>query len=136
MKAICICMFTVLLGCHEEPTIVIKFEPNDLAQRAHVDAATPKPVARDAGAVEAAVPAKPVAKGATCKTAADCVAIKVDCCDCNNGGAQRVVGKAEAAKLDKDLKARCKGTMCPSMISNDPSCGKKADCVAGTCALR
>ncbi len=136
MKAICIGMLMALLACHEEPTIVIKFEPNDLAQRASTDAgAAPKQVARDAGAADAGAKLV-VVKGAACKTAADCVAVKADCCDCNNGGSQRAVGKSEAAKLDKALKAKCKGMMCATMISNDPSCGKKADCVAGACALR
>jgi|GEM_PF-2628665 len=138
MKALALGMaigMCLLFGCHEEPSIVIKFEPNDLAgsvtASVKIDAGTAQKVVppADAGAT------KPTATGAACKVAADCVAIKADCCDCNNGGAQKVVGKGEVAKLDKELKARCKGTMCATMMSNDPSCGKKADCVAGHCAL-
>jgi hypothetical protein len=94
-------------GCHEEPTIVIRFEPADLAK---------------------AKPGKP----AECKVASDCDVEPVDCCDCSSGGKQHAVTKvARKAAYEK----RCDHVMCTMMLSTDPSCPKHPDCVAGACML-
>jgi len=127
--------FLLLLGaCHEEPPIVIKFEPQDLSAKsapAAADAATPPPskAVADAGAA-----LEPPKKGAAeCKSADDCGLVIDGCCDCNNGGKQKAVTKAQAAAWKRDPK--CRGMMCMHMISIDPSCKEKAACVSGKCVL-
>jgi hypothetical protein len=117
-------------SCHEEPTIVIRFEPND-------SDVAPSPQASIASApVVAASPAPAaVAKRRECKVAADCVAEPEECCDCMNGGKLHAVAKAHA--LTKEMRAqKCSGIMCPTMVSNDPSCAKKAACVSGQCVMK
>jgi hypothetical protein len=130
-----------VLGCREEPAIVIKFEPNDLAQAPKAATtvtdgglAAAKPAPADA----AAKPAEPTPakKGpAECKTAADCVVEPAECCDCANGGKQHAIPKAHAAASKAERKKRCKDTMCTMMLSTDPTCGQRADCVAGSCVM-
>jgi hypothetical protein len=121
-------------GCHEEPTIVIKFEPNDAA-------AKPADLARgaDLGRPADLAAAKPTAaagdKKRECKTAADCVLEPSDCCDCANGGQQHAVAKKNLAKLEAERHKRCKTAVCTMMFSTDPSCGQKAECVDGACAM-
>jgi hypothetical protein len=136
-------MVCVLLGigCHEEPPIVIKFEPADLAGKAaaaatvaDAGAAAAKPT--EAGAVAKAPTPAPAKKGAPeCKTAADCEVAAVECCDCANGGKQQSVTHAAAAQLKKDREKKCKDTMCTMMVSTDPTCGKRPDCVEGQCTM-
>jgi hypothetical protein len=114
----------LLAACKEEPTIVIKFEPADMYGRGDggrklADMAAPRDLA------VAVVP------GPACKVAADCAAVPKECCDCNHGGALVVGDKKMAAAAKKS----CKDTVCTAMMSNDPSCGMHADCVAGHCAL-
>jgi hypothetical protein len=118
----------LVAGCREEPTIVIKFEPNDLAAKA----AAPAPVV-DAAAVAAPKAVEPAA--ADCKTAADCAVVDEECCNCASGGKQVVIAKSAAAAYKSKMSSKCKGTACVAMLSNDPSCGKVAGCVSGKCAL-
>jgi hypothetical protein len=128
-------------GCHEEPTIVIKFEPNDLSGvKTSADLST-LPTTRPADMTIAAATtttAKTAAKpkaALECKAPTDCVVVPVDCCDCANGGKQRAISKKNVAAVQAERKARCAQTMCTMMMSTDPSCGQRADCVAGACAL-
>ena len=121
------------VGCREEPTIVIKFEPNDLAGRAKpADLATAPPVADMAAAT---VEKKKGKSAAECKVAADCVVEPLDCCDCANGGKQHAIAKTAAAASKAARAERCKTTMCTMMLSTDPSCGQRADCVDGQCVM-
>jgi hypothetical protein len=122
--------FALLAACHEEPPIVIKFEPADLsAKKQVVDASTPPP------AVDASAPA-PQAKSANeCKKAADCALEPVECCDCANGGKQHAIAKAKLAASAAERKKRCKDSMCTEMFSTDPSCGQRAECVSGSCVM-
>lgn len=124
-------------GCREEPTIVIKFEPQDLSGQAP-RAATPMAAVVDAGSSAAAKPAPTATSKAPtaaeigpCKSDADCVAAPAECCDCNNGGALVAVLKTAA----KARAARCGDVMCTAMMSTDPSCAQVAACVKGSCAL-
>jgi hypothetical protein len=135
----------VFAGCRDEPTIVIKFEPNDLAGVARLpnsagnsagDAADRGPARADAGQPGGAAGAGAEKKGAReCKVAADCALEPVDCCDCANGGKQQAIAKKALAQAKAARAKRCAHTMCNMMISNDPSCALKADCVAGSCTL-
>jgi hypothetical protein len=134
-----------IAGCREEPTIVIKFEPNDLSGTTH--AAPAKPVdlgtaatAAPVKAVDLGVAAKTPAKGkpaatAECKVAADCVVVPLDCCDCANGGKQHAIAKKQAAAAKTARAEKCKTTVCTMMLSTDPSCGQRADCVDGACVM-
>ncbi|HEX8950509.1 MAG TPA: hypothetical protein VF945_01630, partial [Polyangia bacterium] len=64
-------------ACREEPTIVIKFEPNDLATAAKAADMSAPPKAADL-AVAAAPVEKKKGKAAECKVAADCVVEPLD----------------------------------------------------------
>lgn len=150
---------TVVSGCREEPTIVIKFEPNDLSGASAAGAAG-KPAdlgtrAATAGAADLAVAAKtptsttgdkaeaksPRAaagkqgKVAECKTAADCVLVPLDCCDCANGGKQHAIAKNQASAEKTARAEKCKTAVCTMMLSTDPSCGQRSDCVDGACVM-
>ena len=134
-------VFALLLcavGCREEPTIVIKFEPNDMT--GHPLAVVTKPAdlataPKPADMALAAVEKKKAPAKAECKTAADCVVEPLDCCDCANGGKQHALAKKAAAASKAAHAEKCKGKMCTMMLSTDPSCGMKADCVDGACVM-
>lgn len=145
MKRLMMVCVLLGIGCHEEPPIVIKFEPADLAGKAAAAAtvgdagAATAPAVKpaDAGAVAKAPAPAPAKKGAPeCKTAADCEVAPVECCDCANGGKQQAVTHAAAAQLKKDRPKKCKDTMCTMMVSTDPTCGKRAACVDGQCTMK
>ena len=112
-----LCVAAALSGCKEDPAIVIRFEPPDLAG-SKMDAAV---------AVVA-----PRAADAECEKDADCT-VEVDgCCDCANGGKQ----KAVSMKHHKAAPSEPCDSACTMMISTDPSCGKLAACLDGACTLR
>jgi hypothetical protein len=58
-----------------------------------------------------------------------------DCCDCANGGRQHAIAKAQQAASKAARTKRCKGVMCTLMLSVDPTCGKRPDCVEGQCVM-
>jgi hypothetical protein len=140
-------LFVAVAGCREEPTIVIKFEPNDLAGKSVASPSTGKPGDMAALAAAAAAPDLGVAKkpaaptkaegktAAECKVAADCVVEPLDCCDCANGGKQHAIAKRQAAAAKAARAERCKTAVCTMMLSTDPSCGQRADCVDGRCVM-
>jgi hypothetical protein len=133
-----------IAGCREEPTIVIKFEPNDMSGVKVADMSARKPadlatapadlavVAAKGGAGKAAKAGKGAAE---CKAAADCVIEPVECCDCANGGKQHAVSKKVAAATKAARAQKCKTAVCTMMLSTDPSCGQRADCVDGACVM-
>jgi hypothetical protein len=126
-----------LPACREEPTIVIKFEPNDLSGGRPADfAAAPRTETHspDLG-VTKGVATKAVAKTAECKAASDCLLEPVDCCDCANGGQQHAVTRKLAAAAKTARAEKCKRVACTMMLSTDPSCGQRADCVKGACVM-
>jgi hypothetical protein len=134
-------------GCREEPTIVIKFEPNDMSGGKRADLGTvataaAKPADLGAAPADLAVAAKKGPAGKTqkgaaaeCKVAADCVIEPIECCDCANGGKQHVVTKKVAVATRAARAAKCKTAVCTMMLSTDPSCGQRADCVDGACVM-
>ena len=129
-----LCLAPMMLsGCREEPTIVIKFEPNDMT-------GTKKPadmvsVADLASAPDLATATTAKPATAECKTAADCVIEPNDCCSCNSGGAQHAIAKKKFAESEGKRIKGCGHKMCPMFISHDPSCAEVAGCVAGVCQL-
>jgi hypothetical protein len=115
-------------GCREEPTIVIKFEANDLAPPVRIaDLSAPA----DVGVAKK--PATP--KTNECASARDCVVEPTDCCDCANGGKQHAIARKDAAVATAARARRCQHTVCTMMFSTDPTCGQRADCVRGACVL-
>jgi hypothetical protein len=131
-------MLSCLAACHEEPTIVIKFEPNDLAGAAArpVDLGAPAAARAVADLAVAAADKSAHKKPALeCKKAADCVVVPAECCDCANGGKQHAIAKKELAEAKTARAERCKGKMCTMMMSTDPSCGQRPDCVDGACVM-
>jgi len=117
-------------SCHEEPTIVIRFEPSDGDVRpARKPSPTPTPTPTPSAA---AAPAKPMHE---CKAASDCIVVPEECCDCANGGKQHAIPKVKVA-ADKSARAKkCKQVMCTMMASTDPTCGMRPDCVSGACVM-
>src|SRR5207253_8889038 len=77
------------IGCHEEPTIVIRFEPSDADVKPRAPSPTPTPTPTPTPSP--ASPAKTAKK--ECKTSSDCVVVPDDCCDCANGGRQQAIAK-------------------------------------------
>jgi hypothetical protein len=126
---VCMMLAFGFAGCHEEPTIVIKFEPNDATVKP--DQARPADMSRAADMT----PAKAAAPKHECKRAADCAVEPLDCCDCANGGRQHSVAKKDLAKLKVARAKKCKDQMCTMMLSTDPTCGQEADCVNGECVM-
>ena len=70
-----------------------------------------------------------------CKRDADCALVPDDCCSCNEGGKQHAVPTRGRDAYESARKKRCAGTMCPQMMSQDPSCAQTAVCRAGRCQL-
>jgi hypothetical protein len=121
-------------GCHEEPTIVIRFEPSDADVKLQVLRPTPSPSPTPTPSPSpGATASKPGKK--ECKVAADCAVMPEDCCDCANGGRQHAIAKVKVAAAKASREAHCKHAMCTMMISTDPTCGMRADCVAGQCTM-
>jgi hypothetical protein len=135
----CVCVFGS--ACREEPTIVIRFEPNDLAGVASAKvgdggtSAAAKVTVSGADAGAAAVASVKKAASPECKLAADCTVVPLDCCDCANGGKQHAIAAKALAAAKAARAERCAHTMCTMMLSTDPSCGQRADCVAGVCVM-
>ena len=132
-----------VVGCKEEPTIVIKFEPNDLGTTKPADllpplvprdAARPADLATVAAKGDEGKGGKPAA-GGECKVAADCVVEPVDCCNCNSGGSQHAIAKSKAAASAAKRASKCGHTMCPMFVSHDKSCSMEPACVDGACVL-
>src|SRR5437870_1347439 len=117
----------LLCACHEEPTIVIKFEPNDLSTAATATSRKPTaPAVSDGGARphdagSRAVDKAPISAAPECAHTADCVVVPEECCDCANGGQQHAVPKARARALRAEQMKKCKGIMCTMMLSTDPT---------------
>ena len=72
----------------------------------------------------------------SCSNDADCVSIKVDCCDCNQGGKRRAIPKSQVEEANSKLLIDCEEVVCLQLISKDPSCSQKALCRSGTCVLQ
>ena len=125
----------VVVGCREEPTIVIKFEPNDMT--GHAVAAKPSDLATAPKPADMATAVAEKKKGGKpeCKVAADCVVEPLECCDCANGGKQHAIAKKAAAAAKAARAEKCKAKMCTMMLSTDPSCGQRAACVEGQCVM-
>jgi hypothetical protein len=83
--------------------------------------------------------AKPGADVAECHEDTDCVLVTDGCCGCNEGGKQRAIPRRARDAYEKKRGALCKNTMCPQLMSEDPSCVGRAVCQqkdkARTCAL-
>jgi hypothetical protein len=71
-----------------------------------------------------------------CSADSDCTAVKTSCCGCNQGGRQEAVSVKVANDLNAKWKAACAKTICPQVVSNDPSCNKSPRCESDQCLLR
>jgi hypothetical protein len=78
---------------------------------------------------------KPQKQKGECNKNTDCVAIKVDCCDCNQGGKLRAVPKSVMKHELEKLLIECSDVVCLQMISQEPSCKQKAVCRSGHCVM-
>jgi len=78
---------------------------------------------------------KKKAHKAECTKDLDCASIKVDCCDCNQGGKRKAVTKSSVETENERLLIDCNDVVCLQMVSEDPSCTKKAVCRTGRCVL-
>ena len=71
-----------------------------------------------------------------CEKASDCVAVPAGCCGCDSGGRNIAINKKYVDYFTERLKTKCEGTMCATVVSNDPSCSATPDCVEGLCQLK
>jgi hypothetical protein len=79
---------------------------------------------------------KPKAADAECKTNADCTLVTDGCCSCTEGGKQRAIPARAKDGYEKKRKAICRKTLCPQLMSEDPTCvSGHAVCKEGTCGL-
>jgi hypothetical protein len=108
---------------------VIRFEPSDADVKPRPTLPTPTPTPTPTPSLPTTTTKK------ECKTAADCAVVPEDCCDCANGGRQQAIAKKKLAAAKAARQAHCKHTMCTMMLSTDPTCGMRAECVAGACAM-
>jgi len=135
-----LCLFAG--ACEREPAIVIRFDPVDLSGR-DLQKARDLATARDA-ATPTDLALQPTAKIAPvfgagamrCHAEKDCVIVPDGCCGCANGGKQAAALQRDEKSLRATQRAQCKDVMCTMMVSNDPTCGKRAACVEGSCAMR
>jgi hypothetical protein len=79
---------------------------------------------------------KPPGTVDTCSTDADCTLTSESCCGCTAGGKNVAIRKDAEAIYTAEHKQNCEGTMCPQVISNDPSCHAEAACEAGRCVAK
>jgi hypothetical protein len=71
-----------------------------------------------------------------CKVDSDCALVPTDCCDCNNGGKQKAILARDRASYERSRQGRCTDTLCPAVVSQDPSCAAMAAvCKEGRCSL-
>ena len=83
----------------------------------------------------AAVPGVAAAASA-CQVDSDCVLGPDDCCGCTGGGKQRALPRKDKAGFERARQARCADTLCPAVMSQDPSCAAtSAVCKEGKCTL-
>src|SRR5437868_335577 len=59
---------------------------------------------------------------AECQADTECVLVADGCCGCSEGGKQRAVPRKGRDAYEKKRKAVCRETMCPQLMSEDPSC--------------
>jgi hypothetical protein len=78
---------------------------------------------------------KKPAETAECHEDTDCVLVTDGCCGCNAGGKQRAIPKNARDAYEKKRQGMCKKTMCPQLMSEDPSCVGRAVCKEKMCAL-
>jgi hypothetical protein len=89
-----------------------------------------------AGSVPAAAPGMTTG-AAACRVDSDCVLVPDDCCGCPGGGKQKALPKKDKASYQRARQARCADTLCPAVMSQDPSCAatsavcKEAQCTLG-----
>ena len=83
----------------------------------------------------AAVPGVAAAASA-CQVDSDCVLVPDDCCGCTGGGKQRALPRKDKDGFERARQARCADTLCPAVMSQDPSCAAtSAVCKEGKCTL-
>jgi hypothetical protein len=119
-------------GCHEEPTIIIRFEPTDADVKPSPVAVT-APAPTPTPAPRVLPPVKHAKK--ECKADTDCEVVPEDCCDCANGGRQQALPKSRVAAFKAERGKRCGKVMCTMMFSTDPTCGMRAQCQSGQCVM-
>lgn len=104
---------------------------------AHVNlASTDKCGVKDSCADAAAKKILKLSEMIHCQKNSDCTLVKENCCSCNAGGKQIAISVRHADKYKKALLDRCADIMCTQVISDDPSCKKKAICSNKKCVLK
>jgi hypothetical protein len=91
---------------------------------------------KSAGPTNTPPTGKPPGTLDTCSTDADCTLTSESCCGCNAGGKNVAIRKDAEALYTAEHKQSCEGTMCPAVMSNDPSCHADAACEAGKCVAK
>jgi hypothetical protein len=71
----------------------------------------------------------------TCNADADCIAVSAGCCGCTAGGMNTPINSKYESAWRRALAQRCVDIVCPAVMSDDPSCHSKPQCVDGQCVL-
>jgi len=71
----------------------------------------------------------------SCSEDSDCVRVNAGCCGCGAGGKVMAVHEDNADMWKEDIAKRCAGMMCPTVMSNDPSCSGTAKCINNVCKI-
>jgi hypothetical protein len=78
---------------------------------------------------------KPEAEWLACTADADCTTFSDGCCGCTGGGKALAIAKSHTDDYDGLLAFECGATVCPTVMSTDPSCRLAPHCEAGKCVL-
>ncbi|MBN2361837.1 MAG: hypothetical protein JXR83_20470 [Deltaproteobacteria bacterium] len=95
--------------------------------------AAPAP-ARDGASPEPRFRVDP-ATAAGCAGDDDCVRVDADCCGLAGGGRCTAVPRRKLLKLAQARVAACRDVICPSQISDHPTCHGRVACLDGRCAV-
>lgn len=72
-------------------------------------------------------PSEPAEPADNCAVSEECDLVDA-CCGCNAGGRKLAIRKDAVAAFTASYQERCRGQMCPQMISQHPSCDAEAVC--------
>ena len=72
-------------------------------------------------------PSEPAEPADNCTVSEECDLVDA-CCGCNAGGRKLAIRKDAVAAFTASYQDRCRGQMCPQMISQHPSCDAEAVC--------
>ncbi|MFH1445528.1 MAG: hypothetical protein ABIF08_03550 [Nanoarchaeota archaeon] len=70
-----------------------------------------------------------------CTLDSDCISVPDGCCTCSSGGKATSINKNYEKEHIDSRYVDCLGTMCPMIISDDPTCFATPKCVENECTV-